>query len=53
MRMILPATMLGLVLALSLNAQSEKNPPPADWEKSIVRVEVARTTYDYYTDARK
>ena len=48
MRIVLPAAMLGLFLALSLNAQSEKNPPPADWEKSIVRVEVARTTYDYY-----
>lgn len=48
MKVFFHAALLSLFLNCPALAQNGKISPAADWEKSIVRVEVSRKVYDYY-----
>lgn len=48
MKYLLPALLLSLLTACSSVPQRPQSASGAHWEKSIVRIEVSRKTYDYY-----
>ena len=47
-RHCLPFALLALIVTFAVLAEAAQTNTPTTWEKSIVRLEVARKSYDYY-----